>query len=122
MVERAAEDGRELRREDLLKAEHLLRQALVTRHQQPRRARSRVAKPDQIQQRRDVRLERALSIERLREIEHQRWLGGPQRGDHGLDVGHNGNPRGLVTERAERRFDLPEHRILWRSRRIAAMQ
>ena len=105
-----------------MKAQHLLRQALVAGHHQPRGTRAGVAEVQQVEQRRDVRLERALAAERLGEIEHERGIGGAKRSDHRHDVVRDRNARHAVAERRQRAFDLLEHRIVRRLRRIRAME
>ncbi len=112
MIERPAEYRRELRRQDLVEAKHLLRQALVSRHQQPGGARPGIAETEQIEQRRHVRFERALPVERLREVEHQTGIGPAQRVDDRHDVSADGGPRHLVAQAANGFLDLAEHRIL----------
>src|SRR5436189_886447 len=114
--------GRKLRRRDAVEAEHLLRQALVSGQEQSRRAGTGVTQPQEIQQRRDARVQRADSGERLDEVENEVRLRRAERVRDRDDVLVSTHPCHFVRQRLDCPGELAEHRILRWLERVSGMQ
>jgi hypothetical protein len=92
--------GRCLRRLNAMKAKDLLGQTLVPGEQQAGGTRAGVVEAEEIEQRRDVRFQGALSAERLGDIENDVRSSIPQRCDDLLDLTVHDHAFHVVLEHA----------------------
>src|SRR4029434_10777578 len=104
--------GRELWCLDAVKEQHLFASRLFNCDQETGRTRARITQVEQIEQRRDVRFERALSRERLGEVDDEIRTAVGQLVYQRLDGVVHHNAARLVTRLAQRSLDLTEYRIL----------
>ena len=105
-----------------MKREYLLRQRLVTGENESRRTRAGIPQIEQIEQRRDVGFQRALSAKGFSKIENEIGLKIPQRGDHRLDRVVGRQPPRRVTILRQRGVELIEKGIEGRIERVFAVQ
>ncbi len=122
MVERAAIERGEVRRLDAVEAEQLLAEDLVTRDHQAGGTGAGVAEAHQVHQRGQARVQRALALEGLGEVEDELRRGLAQARQHGLDTVGDGERSDGMSALAQRTGDIVEHRIRGRAQRIRAVQ
>jgi hypothetical protein len=113
---------RELCAQNSVKCQHLLRERLVTGENQPGGARTSVAEIQKIEQRGDVRLERAFSPERFGEIEDELGLLLRQLVYQRLHRVVHGQSPCHVPVGGERGVELIEQRIYGRIECILAVE
>src|SRR5687767_12738523 len=121
-IERAPVDRREAGRRYAVKGEHLLRQDLVTGENEPGGAGAGIAQTHEVEQRRDVRLQRALSSEGLGDVDDEIGSGAAERGYEWLDALVDLDRLDVVAQAPERVRELTEHGVDRRLGRVPGVQ
>jgi hypothetical protein len=105
-----------------VKAQDFLRQALVAGSDEPCRTRSSVSQSEKVEQRRHARIERALSVKRLRQVEHEIGRSALEPRHDRCDVIVYSEGLDVMTETAKCGGQLIEHRIDRRLERVGVVQ